>query len=112
MSSDARIQPDPLERLRSALLDRSWSYDFLDTYVSYVDENRHEEEVFCLLALNSEDPGPAAAGGFAGRNLRDSYEAMSSIERLDLRQSWHERARREAFRHDELRTRLSWRYYV
>ncbi len=112
MSSDARMQPDPLERLRSALLDRSWSYDFLDTYVSHVDEDRHEEEIFCLLAFKSEDSGPATDGDFAGRNLRDSYEAMSSVERLNLRRSWHERARREAFRHDDLRMRLSWRYYV
>ena len=84
----------------------------MDTYVSHVDEDRHEEEIFCLLAFKSEDSGPATDGDFAGRNLRDSYEAMSSVERLNLRRSWHERARREAFRHDDLRMRLSWRYYV
>jgi hypothetical protein len=106
------MQPDLLERLRSALLDRSWSHDFLETYVSRVDEDRHEEEIFCLLAFRSEDLRPPAAGGFAGRNLWDSYEAVSSIAKLDLRQSWHERVRCEAFRYDDLRARLSWRYYV
>ena len=103
MSAKARMQPDPLRRLRTELVDATWSYDFLAEYVSYVNQDKHEEQIFRLLAFRSEP---------AFKDLSELYEDVSFDDKVALRRSWHERVRCEAFKHDDLRARLSWRYLV
>ena len=56
MSAEARMQPDRTHRLRSSLIERTWSYDLLSEYVSQLSQNKHEEEIFDLLAFHQKIP--------------------------------------------------------
>jgi hypothetical protein len=117
MSAEARRQPDPFEQLRNAL-EGEWNHDALAEYVGELDKYRHEEEIFRRRALRSGNVAAAgsnadsAGGGISGGGAPELYEAMSAENRAKLRQWWHEKARQEAYRHEDLRTRLSWRYMV
>jgi hypothetical protein len=98
MGAEARMQPNALEQLRSALESRPWNHDSLAEYVSAVAQNEKEEEIFRRLVFETTNSG--------------AYESLTPDEKAQLRQWWHERTRREAYRYEDLRARLSWRYMV
>ena len=98
MSAEARMQPDAFEQLRSTLESEAWNHDSLAEYVSDVAQNRSEEEIFRRMAFRN-----AAA---------EAYEALQPGDQVQLRQWWHDRIRREAYDHEDLKTRLSWRFMV
>jgi len=110
MSTEARMQPDTFERLRSALGDTSsWNHDFLAEYVNVTELNSHrrEEDVFRRLAFRCANPSAADAEACAAL-----YEGMGPEHRAELRRWWHEKIRRQAYQYRDLGTRLSWRYLV
>ena len=98
MSAEPKMQPDPLEQLRSALESESLSHDSLAEYVGALAQNKSENEVFLRLALR-------------GRSA-EAYGLLNPSDQAHLRQWWHDRLRREAYAYDDLRTRLSWRYLI
>ena len=98
MSAEARMQPDSFEQMRSTLESETWNHDSLAEYVSHVAQNRSEEEIFRRMAFRNA--------------ATEAYEALQPGDQARLRQWWHDTIRREAYDHEDLRTRLSWRYMV
>jgi len=111
MNNEARMQGDRAQLLGSCLVERAWSYDFLAEYVSQLSQDKHEHEIFHLLAFRQTNPNEVAAQVIPD-DLSKLYESASSEEKINLRRHWHDEARREAFKHDDLRARISWRYLV
>jgi hypothetical protein len=110
MGSEARMQPEHLERLRLELEDTPWNRDFLAEYITEVSRQKGEEDIFYRLAFRGSTvtgPGDSIPSGFTAL-----YEALSPEEKAELRRWWHQKIRREAYRHDDLGRRLSWRYLV
>ena len=109
MSAEARRQPDPFERFASELEKARWEHDFLAEYVDQLSKQKHEDDVFQRMALD----GPQASGSSSpARILSEWYAAMNAEQKAALRRLWHDTIRREAYDHDDLRARLSWRYLV
>jgi len=104
MSTKAKMQMDPSQGLMSCLAARAWNHDLLAEYVSQLSRNKHEEEIFRLLAFRQTNP--------ACEDLLKLYERASFEEKTNLRRQRHDEAHREAFKHDDLRALLSWRYLV
>jgi len=101
MSAKAKMRPDHFERLQSALEGAPWDHDSLAEYVTQLSQ-LGEEDIFRRLGLGVSKAGTSA----------EMYEEMSAEKRAELRRWWHERARREAYHYEDLRTRLSWRYLL
>lgn len=116
MSTEARRQPvppeqpvnrplnKPIEQLRAALEGSPWNYDFLAEYVGESQRCLQEEDVFQRLAFRGDGGSPGV--------FSQLYEPLSVEDKRELRQWWHEKIRGEAYRYDQLRARLSWRYFV
>jgi hypothetical protein len=104
MSSEAKRQLDAFEQVKSAVENASanyGNYEFLAEYVNGLGNQGQEEDLFRRLAFRSAD-----------LKLPEIYEAMNVGDKAVLRGWWHEKMRQEAYRHDDLRTRLTWRYFV
>jgi hypothetical protein len=112
MSAEARLQPNAFERLRSALKDTSWSYDFVAEYVAELSSQKGEEDIFHRLAFHSANFGGTAPASSIVSDCSELYEAMGPGDKIELRRWWHEKIRREAYNYHDLGTRLSWRYLV
>jgi hypothetical protein len=112
MSAEARLQPNPIERLRSALKDTSWSYDLVAEYVAELSRQKGEEDIFHRLAFRSANFGGTAAASSIVIDGSGLYESMSLDDKIELRRWWHEKIRRQAYNYHDLGTRLSWRYLV
>jgi len=112
MSSEARMQPGPFERLRSALEDAAWNHDSLAEYVTELSQHSGEEDNFHRLAFHFANVGGVGAGALSERAFSGLYAAMSFEDKTKLRRWWHEKIRRGAYDYDDLRVRLSWRYLV
>ncbi len=110
MSAEARMQPDPFERFASELENARWDHDFLAEYVNELGKHKREDDIFQRMAFELPLSGPT--GPSTARIPSESYEAMSAEQKAALRRLWHEKIRREAYHHDDLRARLSWRYFV
>ena len=110
MSAEARRQPDPLERIASELEKARWDHDFLAEYVNELSKHKREDDIFQRMALDILKTGEA--GSSAALIRSESYAAMSAEQKAALRRLWHDKIRREAYCHEDLRTRLSWRYLV
>ena len=109
MGTEARLQPDPFERFRSELENARWSRQFLANYVSEISQQRHEEDIFRHMAFQLPELGENMR---TANTLSELYEATNPEQKSELRRLWHDRIRREVYRHDDLRTRLSWRFLV
>ncbi len=104
MSAEAKRQPDMFEQVKSAVETASsnyGNYDFLAEYVNGLGYHGQEEDLFRRLAFRSID-----------LRLPKLYEEMSLDDKAALCQWWHEKMRQEAYRHEDLRARLSWRFFV
>ena len=110
MSAKARRQAGSLEQVRAAVEGMSWNHDFLAEYVNALGYQSQEEDLFRRLAFRSAEP--SAADAKIANSLSELYDAMSSEDKSALRQCWHEKVRREAYEHDDLRARLAWRFFV
>lgn len=107
----ARMQPNPLEQLRSSFESASWTHDFLADYVNELGRQIREEDIFQRMAFRcASESGNENRGAF--ENVSRLYEAMSTEDRLALRRWWHDKVRREAYNYEDLRTRLSWRFFI
>jgi hypothetical protein len=106
MNTEARMQPIALERLRSALEELPRDHDFLAEYINESQRCRNEEDIFNRLAFRD------ASFGAGVSSFSEMYEPLSLEDKTELRRRWHEKNRREAYRYDDLRARLSWRYLV
>lgn len=111
MSPEAKMQPDPMERFRSELENARWNFEFLANYVSEVSQQKREEDIFHRMAFQLPDLSENASTPRVSA-LSELYEATSPQQKAELRRWWHDRIRREVYRHDDLRTRLSWRFLV
>ena len=112
MSTKASMQPDAYGQLRSALASALRSHELLAEYVTELGLHRSEEEIFRRLAFRAGTSAEADAGSSIASGLPELYETMSVGAKNELRQWWHEEIRREAYQHEDLRKRLSWRYLV
>jgi hypothetical protein len=112
MSTKASMQPDAYGQLRSALADALRSHELLAEYVTELALHRNEEDIFRRLAFRAANSAEANAGSAIASGLPELYEAMSIEAKNELRQWWHEEIRREAYQHEDLRKRLSWRYLI
>ena len=112
----ARMQPNSFEQLRSSFESASWTHDFLADYVNEVGRQVREDDIFQRMAFRCASVSGIDNGGMENVAAFDSvsrlYEAMSPEEKAALRQWWHDKARREAYNYEDLRTRLSWRFFV
>lgn len=112
MTAEARMQPEPFERLRSALAATSRSHEFLTEYVTRVSQQHGEEDIFHRMVLGSSTSGAPPAADSVPKDFSELYNAMPPEHKTEVRRWWHETIRREAYHHDDLRRRLSWRYLV
>ena len=100
------MQPDPIERLRSALADTPRNLDFLAEYVSELERQRNEEDIFRPLAFRDAYFGGAETGPLVLSVFSELYEPLSAGDKIEIRRWWHEKAHREAHHYDDLRMRL------
>jgi hypothetical protein len=107
----ARMQPNSFEQLRSSFESASWTHDFLADYVNEVGRQAREEDIFQQMAFRC---ATGAGSGVTGalEDVSRLYQAMTPEAQKELRRWWHDKAHREAYRYDDLRTRLSWRFFV
>ena len=110
MSAEARMQPDPVERFAAELENARWDHDFLAEYVNELGSHKREDDIFHRMAFGVPQTG--GTGPSAVTILSECYAAMSAEQKPALRRLWHDKIRREAYCHDDLRARLSWRYLV
>ena len=108
MNTQAKIQPDAFEQLKSTLEDAPWNYDFLAEYVRELELRRQEQDVFLRLAFQNASGGAyRGTGPFVVSVVSELYEPIDAERKLEIRQWWHEKVRREANQFDDLRMRLS-----
>lgn len=112
MSTKASMQPDAYGQVRSALAGALRNHELLAEYVTELGLHRSEEDIFRRLAFRAANAAEADAGSSIASGLPELYEAMSTEAKNELRQWWHEEIRREAYQHEDLRKRLSWRYLI
>jgi len=110
MSAEARMQPNPFERFALELENARWNHDFLAEYVNELSKQKHEDDIFQRMAF--ELPPIGATAPSTATILSESYEAMGAEQKVALRRLWHDKIHREAYYHEDLRARLSWRYFV
>jgi hypothetical protein len=60
VNTQAKIQPDAFEQLKSTLEDAPWNYDFLAEYVRELELRRQEQDVFLRLAFQNASGGRPA----------------------------------------------------
>jgi len=69
---------------------------------------RQEEDVFLRLAFQNAGGGAyRGTGPFVVIVVSELYEPIDAERKLEIRQWWHEKVRREANQFDDLRMRLS-----
>ncbi len=108
MNTQAKIQPDAFEQLKSTLEDAPRNYDFLAEYVRELELRRQEQDVFLRLAFQNASGGAyRRTGPFVVSVVSELYKPIDAGRKLEIRQWWHEKVRREANQFDDLRMRLS-----
>lgn len=109
MSTEAKMQPDPLAQLKWALEDAPRDYDYLAEYVEELELYRQEEDIFLRLAFRNASAGGAyrRTGPFVVRVVSELYKPLDAEHQLEIRRGWHKKVRREADQFDDLKTRLS-----
>lgn len=112
MGTEARMQADAFGRLKSALEDQLWNHDSLAEYVNELGQNRGEEQIFQRLAFRGARPTAEDGSPSTSASIPDLYQAMNLSDKIKLRCWWHENIHRQAYDHEDLRQRLSWRYCV
>jgi len=105
MSTQAKLQPDHLQKLKKTLEDAPRSYDFLAEYVRELEICRH----FLRLAFRNSSGGASyrGTGPFIVSVVSEVYEPLDAERKLEIRQWCHEKVWREADQFDDLRTQLS-----
>jgi hypothetical protein len=111
VSTQAKLQPDPLELLKINLEDAPRSYGFLSEYVKSLEWHQHEEDIFIHHAFENATSG----GAYSHREGRpvitsvfsELYEPLDAEHKLEIRHWWHEMVRRKANQFTDLRARLS-----
>jgi hypothetical protein len=111
VSTQAKLQPDPLEHLKTTLEDAPRSYGFLSNYVRAMEWQQHEEDIFIHHAFENPNAGrvyPARGGApFIAVVLSDLYEPLDAENKLEIRRWWHEMVRGKVNQFSDLRARLS-----
>jgi hypothetical protein len=111
VSTQAKLQWDPLEQLKTFLEDAPRSYGFLSNYVRAMEWHQNEEDIFIQHAFDNANPGmayPPRTGSliitFAFSEL---YEPLGPEQKLEITRWWHEMIRGKANRFTDLKARLS-----
>ncbi len=110
MSTQAKLQGDPFEQLKTALAHAPRGYAFLAGYVGELEHNRSEEDVFIRLAFENASAGgsfPSQGGSFIVSVFSELYEPLDAERKLEIRRWWHEKVRGEANQFPDLKGRLS-----
>lgn len=110
MSAEARMKPNSLERFALELENARWEHDFLAEYVNELSKHKREDDIFERMAFDLPPVGGRAPS--MATIPSESYAAMSADQKAALRRLWHDKIRREAYHHEDLRARLSWQYLV
>jgi hypothetical protein len=111
VSSPAKLQPDPLEQLKTALEDAPRGYGFLSDYVRALEWHQHEEDIFIQHAFENAN----ARGTYPARGdqpsitsvLSELYEPLDDEYKLEIMRWWHEMVRAKANQFSDLKARLS-----
>jgi hypothetical protein len=111
VSTQAKLQPGPLELLKTTLEDAPRSYGFLSEYVRALEWRHHEEDIFIHQAIENANAGAAYQhrGGppMITNVFSELYEPLDAEHKLEIRRWWHEMVRGKANRFTDLRARLS-----
>jgi hypothetical protein len=107
----AKMQMNFFEQLRASLDSASWTHDFLADYVNELGRQNREDDIFQRMAFQCASKAANADVG-ALEDVSRLYETLGPEAQTELRQWWHDKARREAYNFEDLRTRLSWRFFV
>jgi hypothetical protein len=111
VSTQAKLQPDPLEQLKMTLEDAPRSYGFLSEYVRALEWNQNEEDIFIRHAIEAANADgthpPRGAHSSLTGVLSELYEPLDADHKLEIRRWWHEMVRGKANRFTDLKARLS-----
>jgi hypothetical protein len=109
MSTQAKLQPDPLDQLKTMLEDAPRSYGFLSDYVRAAEWCQPEEDIFSNLTFENSGGGvfPRRHGSVDADVLSRLYESLDARNKLEVRVWWHEMVRGKASRFQDLKSRLS-----
>jgi hypothetical protein len=109
VSTQAKLQPDPLDQLKTMLEDAPRSYAFLSDYVRAVEWCQPEEDIFSRLTFVNTGGGvfPRKQSSVDCDVLSRLYDSLDAGDKLDIRVWWHEMVRRKASRFQDLKSRLS-----
>jgi hypothetical protein len=111
VSTHPKLQPDPLEQLKTTLEDAPRSYGFLSDYVRALEWHHHEEDIFLHHAIqNANASGAHLLSGtqyFVSDVYSELYEPLDAADKLEIRRWWHEMVRGKANQFTDLRARLS-----
>jgi hypothetical protein len=109
MSTQAKLQPDPLDQLKTMLEDAPRSYGFLSDYVRAMEWCQPEEDIFSGLTFEHAGGGvfPRRHGSVDADALSSLYEALDARNKLEVRVWWQEMVRGKASRFQDLKSRLS-----
>ena len=109
MSTQAKLQPDPLDQLKKMLEDAPRSYGFLSDYVRAMEWYQPEEDIFSRLTFENAGGGvfPRRHGSADGDVLFRLYESLDAGHKLEIRVWWHDMVRGKAKRFQDLKSRLS-----
>jgi hypothetical protein len=111
VSTQAKLQPDPLEQLKTILEDAPRSYAFLSDYVRALEWHQHEEDIFIQHAFQNANAGvaypPRGGQPSTASVFSELYEPLDTEHKLEIRRWWHEIVRGKANRFSDLKARLS-----
>ena len=109
MSTQPKLQPDHLQKLKKTLEDAPRNYDFLSEYVRELEICRKEEDIFLRLAFRNSSGGGSyrGTGPFIVSVVSEVYEPLDAERKLEIRRWWHEKVRGEANQVDDLKMRLT-----
>src|SRR5579863_5963294 len=98
---------EQIERLKVELTDVKRNRDFLVRYVSELERNRLEEDVFIRMAFEDVMGGGAGTGPYVTSIYSEFYEPLAAEQRQGVRKWWHELMREKASHFADLKIRLS-----
>jgi hypothetical protein len=109
MSTQPKVQPDHLQKLKTSLEDAPRNYDFLAEYVRELEICREDEDIFLRLAFQNSSSGGSyrGTGPFIVSVVSEMYEPLDAERKLEIRQWWHEKVRGEANQVDDLKMQLT-----
>jgi hypothetical protein len=111
LSTQAKLQLDPLEQLKTFLEDAPRSYSLLSNYVRAMEWHQDKEDIFIQHAFDNANAGvaypPRTGSLIVTFAFSELYEPLGTEHKLEITRWWHEMVRGKAIRFTDLKARLS-----